>query len=58
MQVVLMGAAESYRAAGEAPGVEGLDKLYPGAAHVQCGCLIVSLLLSRCDRLTSCLLRI
>ena len=25
-----MGAAESYRAQGEAPGVEGLDSLYPG----------------------------
>ena len=25
-----MGAAESYRANGEAPGVEGLDSLYPG----------------------------
>ena len=24
-----MGAAESYRNAGEAPGVEGLDPLYP-----------------------------
>ena len=30
MQVILMGAAESYRANGEAPGVEGLDSLYPG----------------------------
>jgi hypothetical protein len=25
-----MGAAEAYRANGEAPGVEGLDPLYPG----------------------------
>jgi hypothetical protein len=25
-----MGAVESYRANGEGPGVEGLDKLYPG----------------------------
>ena len=25
-----MGGAEIYRAAGSAPGVEGLDKLYPG----------------------------
>ena len=24
-----MGSAEAYRANGEAPGVEGLDKLYP-----------------------------
>jgi hypothetical protein len=30
VQVVLMGAAEAYRANGEAPGVEGLDPLYPG----------------------------
>ena len=30
MQVALMGQAEAFRAAGEAPGVEGLDKLYPG----------------------------
>ena len=30
LQVILMGAAESYRANGEAPGVEGLDSLYPG----------------------------
>lgn len=29
-QVALMGQAEAFRAAGEAPGVEGLDKLYPG----------------------------
>ncbi len=29
-QVILMGGAEIYRAAGSAPGVEGLDKLYPG----------------------------
>ena len=29
-QVVLLGQAEAFRAAGEAPGVEGLDKLYPG----------------------------
>ena len=25
-----MGGAEAYRANGEGPGVEGLDKLYPG----------------------------
>lgn len=25
-----MGAVESYRANGEGPGLEGLDKLYPG----------------------------
>ncbi len=30
VQVILMGAAEAYRANGEAPGVEGLDSLYPG----------------------------
>jgi len=30
VQVVLMGQAEAFRAAGEAPGVEGLDSLYPG----------------------------
>jgi hypothetical protein len=30
VQVILMGAAEAYRANGEAPGVEGLDQLYPG----------------------------
>jgi hypothetical protein len=30
VQVVLMGQAEAFRAAGEAPGVEGLDALYPG----------------------------
>jgi hypothetical protein len=29
-QVALMGQAEAFRANGEAPGVEGLDKLYPG----------------------------
>jgi hypothetical protein len=25
-----MGGAESYRAAGSGPGIDGLDKLYPG----------------------------
>jgi hypothetical protein len=30
VQVILMGGAEAYRANGEAPGVEGLDPLYPG----------------------------
>jgi light-harvesting complex II chlorophyll a/b binding protein 2 len=29
-QVALMGQAEAFRAAGSAPGVEGLDSLYPG----------------------------
>ena len=29
-QILLMGGAESYRANGGGPGVEGLDKLYPG----------------------------
>lgn len=29
LQVVLMGLAESYRNNGSAPGVDGLDKLYP-----------------------------
>jgi hypothetical protein len=29
-QVALMGQAEAFRNAGEAPGVEGLDSLYPG----------------------------
>jgi hypothetical protein len=30
VQVAVMGQAEAFRAAGEAPGVEGLDSLYPG----------------------------
>jgi light-harvesting complex II chlorophyll a/b binding protein 2 len=30
VQVILMGGAESYRASGEGPGLEGLDSLYPG----------------------------
>ena len=30
VQVALMGQAEAFRYAGEAPGVEGLDTLYPG----------------------------
>lgn len=30
LQVVLMGGAESYRAQGSAPGLDGLDRLYPG----------------------------
>jgi hypothetical protein len=29
-QVILMGQAEAFRAAGEGPGIEGLDSLYPG----------------------------
>jgi light-harvesting complex II chlorophyll a/b binding protein 2 len=29
-QVIVMSQAETFRAAGEAPGVEGLDSLYPG----------------------------
>jgi hypothetical protein len=29
-QVILLGQAEAFRAAGSAPGVEGLDSLYPG----------------------------
>ena len=32
-QVILLGSAEAYRANGEAPGVEGLDKLYPVRLH-------------------------
>ena len=28
-----MGGAEAFRANGEAPGVEGLDKLYPGVTR-------------------------
>jgi light-harvesting complex II chlorophyll a/b binding protein 2 len=30
IQVLLMGGAEAFRANGEAPGVEGLDRLHPG----------------------------
>ena len=33
LQVILLGSAEAYRANGEAPGVEGLDKLYPVRAR-------------------------
>ncbi|CAK0786683.1 hypothetical protein CVIRNUC_009897 [Coccomyxa viridis] len=29
-QVILMGGAESYRAQGSGPGLDGLDRLYPG----------------------------
>ncbi|CAL5222080.1 g4386 [Coccomyxa viridis] len=29
-QVILMGGAESYRAQGSGPGIDGLDRLYPG----------------------------
>ena len=36
MQVILMGGAEAYRAAGEGPGLEGLDSLYPGAPLSLC----------------------
>ena len=28
-----MSQAETFRAAGEAPGIEGLDKLYPGGSY-------------------------
>jgi len=34
--VVLMGLAESYRFNGSAPGVDGLDKLYPGTPLHAC----------------------
>ncbi len=30
LQIAVMGQAEAFRVAGEAPGVEGLDSLYPG----------------------------
>merc|ERR1711991_595136 len=30
VQVILMGQAEAFRANGSAPGIEGLDSLYPG----------------------------
>jgi light-harvesting complex II chlorophyll a/b binding protein 2 len=33
VQVLLMGGAESYRADGAGPGLEGLDKLYPGGQY-------------------------
>ena len=39
-----MGGAESYRNAGEAPGVEGLDPLYPVLARLATllhGCLVL-----------------
>ena len=39
VQVALMGQAEAFRAAGEAPGVEGLDKLYPGMHFTICSLL-------------------
>jgi len=32
VQVALMGQAEAFRAGGSAPGLEGLDSLYPGEA--------------------------
>ena len=44
--MVLMGGAESYRNAGEAPGVEGLDPLYPVPARLatllsECWCFVL-----------------
>jgi len=30
VQLALLGQAEAFRAGGSAPGVEGLDRLYPG----------------------------